>query len=452
MEKKPISRRSFLRSATVAAIGGIAAACAPAATQPPQQPAATEAVAEQPAAKERVKVTFMVPGSQQEDADFAPVFEEFNKMYDDIEGVYTPAGTGYTPQYNEKLLTMFAGGVAPDVFKTQFGNFGAWGAKGVYTPLDNFVTANPDITQFDDFFVNHVEGCKIDGKLMALPNDGAPEAIWYNVDLFNAANLEAPNWDWTWDDLTEAALTLTKKEGNITVQHGVGRPFWMETVWSNGGEILSEDGKQCLLDQPEAIEALTWMQDLVQKHQVTPSPEALSEMGEQDRFTTGKLGAFYAVRGSLGALRSIESFTFDAAPMVKSNKNKRVTRLLIGWTSIWSESKVPEPAYKLLAWICSPEGQRLRISRGFAHPSRKSLVEQDWYKNYTCNKCGSQNVSMVFPQMLLNKEARAWPAYPKEAEILQTINSELDYLWDGKKTAEQVAKDITSKVNSVVAG
>ena len=111
---------------------------------------------------------------------------------------------------------------------------------------------------------------------------------------------------------------------------------------------------------------------------------------------------------------------------------------------------MPDEAYKLAAWICSPEGQRLRIGRGYAHPSRKSLVGQDWYKNYECDRCNSHAVNNVFPEMLLNGEGRAWPAHPNEAEIVQAINTALDALWDGSKNAEQMATDLTAEINGIV--
>ena len=41
-------------------------------------------------ADEVVTVTFMVPGSANEDADFAPVCEEFNKRYPDIDAQPAP--------------------------------------------------------------------------------------------------------------------------------------------------------------------------------------------------------------------------------------------------------------------------------------------------------------------------------------------------------------------------
>lgn len=441
MNGRPISRRNFLKFAGISLAAGAISACAPVVVPEAGGDAAME---------EPVTVTFMVPGSTNEDADFAPVFEEFNARYSDIDGQYTPAGTGYGPAYNEKLLTMLSGGTAPDVFKTLFGFFGSLAEKDVYVPMDDYVASFPEETAFDDFFDAHVNACIIKGQLLALPNDGAPEGIWYNADLYDAAGLEYPSWDTDWSEMSAAAQVLTKVDGSITTQHGIGHPHWLGAIWSNGGEILSEDGTQCLMDSDESIAALDWMQSLVVEDKNAPGPEALSELGMMDRFTAGILGSFWCVRGCLGRLRSIEDFQFDAAPLPLSANGTRMTRLLIGWTSIWSGSEVPDEAYQLAAWICSPEGQRLRISRGYAHPSRKSLVEQDWYKTYECDRCNSHAVNNVFPEMLLNGEGRAWPAHAHEAEIVQAIQTSLDALWDGSKSAEQLAIDLTAEINGII--
>ena len=441
MTSSAFTRRSFLQVAGLGMAAGTLAACAPVVPE-----SGGDATAMEP-----VTVTFMVPGSTNEDADFAPVFDEFNARYPDIDGQYTPAGTGYGAAYNDKLLTMLSGGTAPDVFKTLFGYFGSLAEKDVYVPLDDYVASNPDITVFDDFFDAHVNACIIKGQLLALPNDGAPEGIWYNADLYDAAGLEYPGWETNWSDMSAAAQELIQMDGSITTHYGIGHPNWLGTIWSNGGEILSEDGTQCLMDSDESIAALDWMQSLVVRDGSAPGPEALSELGMVDRFTSGTMGSFWCVRGCLGRLRSIEDFQFDAAPIPLSNSGTRLTRLAIGWTSIWSGSKVPDEAYHLAAWICSPEGQRLRISRGYAHPSRKSLVEQDWYKNYECDRCNSHGVNNVFPEMLLKGEGRAWPAHPNEAEVIQAINTALDALWDGSKSAEQMATDVTAEINGIVS-
>ncbi len=88
MTRRSISRRNFLQWTGVGLATGVLAACAPM----PVPAASDEAAMAEP-----VTVTFMVPGSTNEDADFAPVFEEFNARYPNIDGQYTPAGTGYGP-------------------------------------------------------------------------------------------------------------------------------------------------------------------------------------------------------------------------------------------------------------------------------------------------------------------------------------------------------------------
>jgi len=477
MDKKHFSRRDFVKA--VGAVSGavVLAACQPevvketvmvekevekVVTQVVKEtvviegtPQVVEKVVEKvvtntPAPKAATQVSFMVPGSPNEDADFAPVFEAFNEMYDDVEGIYAPAGTGYGSKYNDKVMTMLAGGILPDCFKS-LDFFGSLADMGVYVPLDDYIAAEPEITQFDDFFQAHVDACLYKGEMMALPNDGAPVGYWYNVDMFEAEGLELPDWDTTWSEMLASAQEMTKVENGLTTSYGFGRPAWRIWVWSNGGLEMSEDGSKCTLDEPEAIEAMQWIQDSIVEHGVCPGPEALAEISQGERFQTGKLGGFTGARGGLGGLRGIEDFRFDAAPMPKSDKGIRMTQLLIGWTSIWKGSKEYDAAYKLAAFICSQEGQRLRISRGYAHPSRKSLVEEEWYKTYQCPKCNSFGVNSVFPEMLLRGEARALPAHKDRAQIDQVINTELDYLWDGSRPAEQVCQNIATEVNKIVS-
>lgn len=125
---------------------------------------------------------------------------------------------------NDKLLTMLAGGTAPDVFKTLFGFFVSLGEQGVYVPLDDYIASYPEETQFDDFFDAHVNACRINGQMLSLPNDGAPEDIWVNVDLYDEAGLELPDWETNWDEMLESATTMTKEENGVTTHFGIGHP------------------------------------------------------------------------------------------------------------------------------------------------------------------------------------------------------------------------------------
>ncbi len=410
----------------------------------------TAAVSRTPQAAQ-VTVTFTSPGGQVEDAAFQPVFAAFAKRYPNIAGLYRPYNTGYTSEYDNKLLTALAGDVGPDCFKVwpaQY--FGALAAKGTLVTLDPYIARDPSI-DLPDFFPEHLAACKFNGKYYALPNDGAPMAMWYNVDLFKKYGVGLPTWSWTWDDLLTAARTLTQSANGRYIQFGLGRPDWLSWVWSNGGEVLDPTGTTCLLNRPSAVAALQWIQDRALKDHVIPSPGDLQTVNASQLFMTGRLATSFGVRGDLGTYKSIQNSHFDAAPLPKSpHTGKRVASLGIGYTSLWTGSKHPEQAFTLAAWIASPTGEKLRISTGFAYPSRKSLVDQDWLARYRAPMAASYAINTVFTEELKHGEARAWTPTAKDQQILIAINSELSYLWDGSKSAKEMADVIVQKVNAVL--
>jgi ABC-type glycerol-3-phosphate transport system substrate-binding protein len=154
----------------------------------------------------------------------------------------------------------------------------------------------------------------------------------------------------------------------------------------------------------------------------------------------------FGARGALGNYRAIDSFTYDAAPIPRGPR-ARVAQLGAGHTSIWTGSKVPDAAFSVLGFICSAEGQRLKISRGYAHPSRKSLVEQDWFKDFKAPRSASNKINTVWPETIKRGEARApWP-HPREADLNRVANAQMGALWTGAKTPREIAQAIVAEAS-----
>jgi multiple sugar transport system substrate-binding protein len=251
--------------------------------------------------------------------------------------------------------------------------------------------------------------------------------------------------------LLTAAKQLTKSSGGRVTQFGMGQPDWISWVWSNGGEILDATGTKCLLNSPPAVDAFTWIQDAATKDKVIPSPGDLQSANADTLFTSGRLAMTFGVRGALGTYKTITSFHFDAAPLPKGAKG-RVANMGVGYTAVWTKSKVPDQGYTVAAWVASPEGEQLRISTGFAYPSRKSLVTQDWFAKYHAPMSASDNINTVFTDELNAGQARAWPPTAKDKQVLDAINKQLGYLWDAKKPAKQMADDMVTTVDAVLKG
>ena len=123
------------------------------------------------------------------------------------------------------------------------------------------------------YFPGLVEACTYNGKLTALPWFVDSGMLYYRKDLLDAAAIQVPK---TWDELVTAAKTLT---GSGKVKYGF---LWqgkqaevlvcdlVEFVGSNGGSILSPDGKTVTVADDNAVQAVQLMADTFTKDKITP--------------------------------------------------------------------------------------------------------------------------------------------------------------------------------------
>ncbi|HET7771659.1 MAG TPA: sugar ABC transporter substrate-binding protein [Chloroflexota bacterium] len=432
----PITRRLVLGAAATPL--ALAACAAPGASAPPStsiQPATLNVLSH----------------SAGEEPAFKAMFEQFKTKRPEIT-VHFSVGTtgGANAAYNEKLVSLVAAGDAPDVFKTAPFGFGQLAHNGAYLALDDYVKKQAAEVKPDDFFPSHYEGSKYKGKLYALPQTGAPQAIWINLDLWQREGQPVPGWDTTWADYLRAATAITKRDaGGPALQLGTGRPDWLSWIWSNGGDLYTADGTKMLIDQPAAIEALTWLQEAVHRHRVAPTNQEQADM-PLSAFENGRIGTVFGNRGGLGRYQSINGFTYDAAPLPKGPKG-RLAQTAVGHTSIWSGSKSKDAAFATLVFMCSTEGQKILIGDGgTAHPSRRSSTEQSWFKDFKPPRAASTRVNTTFPETLIRKEARAITPHPREAEINQTIQRHLGDLWSNAKPPRDVAAAIMAETSAMM--
>lgn len=335
------------------------------------------------------------------------------------------------------------------MFKAQGGTFGQFAEVGAYRELDGYIKKYAVDVKLNDLFAPHVEAGKYKGKTYSLSHNGAATAMWINVDLFQRAGLPLPSWNTTWDDLLKMGLALTKRPGGGEAEEiGLALPPYLSWIWGNGGDVYSEDGKKMLIDQPAAVEALAWVQDAIHKHRVVPNREEQAN-ASLSNFMNGRIGIAWGARGSLGMYRSITGFSYDAAPLPRGPK-ARVATLGVGYTSVWSGSKAPDAAFTFLNFFCSADGQRLAIQNGAAHPSRKGLTEEKWFKEFKTERSFSDRINTVFPETLNRNEARVRAAHPKEADIFRVVDANIAALTNNAKLPREVAQTIVAETSSMM--
>jgi len=135
------------------------------------------------------------------------------------------------------------------------------------------------------------------------------------MDAFDAAGVDYPTSEWTWDDFLAAAQALTFDENGdgLMDQYGYyfyGRYAHIESwAYQNGGRFLSED-RTAFEPDAQTLEAINFLHSLIDEHGVAPQPAEMD--GIDNPFEAG-LAAMW-IDGSWNAGR-LEGLNFDIAPI-----------------------------------------------------------------------------------------------------------------------------------------
>jgi len=284
-----MTRRDFLRATSFSAVGLALAACAPPAAAPASGGAAESAAP----ASDKTTIRFHARIGQQEDTLYDMQMPKFMEENPDIE-IVKESFPG--EEYNTKVSTMLAGNTLGDSVWSALGgatiNF-MW-AQNIVAPIDDLVAS--DNTDLSQWYEGCIKAITVEGNLLGLPFKSHPglAVIYYNQTAFEEAGLDLPAAGWTQEQQIEMAKTLTKADATP--------PFYgflpgTANVWKTmvtlmrafGGELLNEDGTQFQLNSELGIQAITYLYDLFQTHQVAPTPEQMVG-GANDMWIANSLG------------------------------------------------------------------------------------------------------------------------------------------------------------------
>ena len=163
-----------------------------------------------------------------------------------------------SPDYGTQIRAAFASGDYPEVFTVGQFDFPQWQHDGLIAVGNDYIEAQ------DDIYAGLRAAFTVEGDLYGAPKDFSTLALLYNIDLFEAAGVELPTADWTWDDMAAAAEALTGvEEGVVGFSAAADKFRWMAFFYANGAEIFDAEG-EVVFDSEAAIEALSFYQSFVE--------------------------------------------------------------------------------------------------------------------------------------------------------------------------------------------
>jgi len=323
--------------------------------------------------------------------------------------------------------------------------------QGVVEPLDGFL----DKDEKADFYENALDAYTYDGKLYGIPNSITLHSMLLNLDLFEEAGVTPPeNGEWTYDEFLEAAkkLTFDRDGDGKTDVHGFSTyimPGYYEAwpfFYKNGGSPLNEDMTEFTFDSPEAVQAIQDLADLKLTEEVAPETHGGNDVGgtfqawanEEQRTVAMQPWATWAIGAAQGKYPT--NFMVANYPTGESDTPKTIGGVG-GWVMFHQEDANKKAAIAdFMKFISSAEEQNVMAQNYGIFPARISAAEMDPFKD---------NPEMT-RAMEMSDQVVMLPRHPEWKKIDEAIQTQLQLVFNGEKTAEEAMADAKKAVDELL--
>ncbi len=175
-------------------------------------------------------------GSQNRHDRTIQVIEMFEAEHPEIDVVYEFSGW---EDHWTKLATQAAGGNLPDIMQQDYARLEEWVDRDLIMPLDDFVDSGA--LDFTNVSEAALEGGRIDDALYGVNLGTNSLSFVLDVDAFEAAGIELPSQDWTWEEFEETVMALSEATGGWGIGDGLSNEQLWKSLYLGHGEWAYND-------------------------------------------------------------------------------------------------------------------------------------------------------------------------------------------------------------------
>jgi multiple sugar transport system substrate-binding protein len=352
--------------------------------------------------------------------------------------------------YWEKKTTQLASDQLPDVFAMSTAYICDYASSGRLADLTSYLV-DPEISALvKNLPANAMENLTINGKTIGFPYATGTLVLYYNKTLFDAAGVEYPKAGWTYNDLLAAATKLSvDKNGDGELDQwgfdaGVaGIDIFYGILHSFGGTWFSADGTKSLVNSPESVKAVQFIQDLAYKNKVSPRPQDTE--GVDNPFASGLTAMHLGLVGDMSAYKEITDFQWDMAAPALGFNGEKAAGSIRGNPNFVVSAKTAHPyeAALLSAYMAGDEAQTILGQAKGRFPVNP--VGQAQYLS-----APPDNFNIII-ELMKNDVANEPLCINHSADILAAWASILEgEILTNNSTAEQVLPDLSTQIQTLL--
>ena len=355
------------------------------------------------------------------------LIDGFNASQDEYEAshVYVPFA-----DYEKQLTLGIASGELPDLVILDGCGMASFIQLGLFGDI-----SDADIN-WDEYMEGPMESTMLDGKHYGIPFATNCTALYYNKDLFDAAGIDYPDENTTWDEFHEMAKALTKDGvsgfGNAATNTDEGTFQCLQWLYTAGGSYTDiEDGVDAYKLMQEMIEDGSWTKECVN----------WTQSDVNNNFMAGNLAMQQNGPWQIpGIEANAPDLNYGVTVLPKKDADSEQATSILGGENMGVVNKDDTSgAEAFLKYYDQTDVMVDAMKQYGSYPPKTEAAKDSYWTDDPIQKAFLTQIDTSIPR----GPSAAWPSY---SSAIQTGFQEV---MTSAKTPEQAAKDTQAAVDAV---
>jgi multiple sugar transport system substrate-binding protein len=348
--------------------------------------------------------------------------------------------------YTTTLTTQIAGGSGPDLVWMLENSAPDFVTSGALVPLDDTLQKT-DGYGFADLAPAATKLWQSGGKLYAYPFSTSPFGVFVNTDLLKQAGQATPaeliaagKWDWSTAVAEAAAVNAATGKAGLVVRDFEYKTWDnLASIWTGwGAQAWSADGKTCGFNQPEMVQAMTFLHKAIFADKALPGPGTSADFFAGDASMT-------ITQISRASLLKDAKFGWDLVPLPSGPKGKYAVIGQAG-LGVLKKSANSAAAADFLAFFTNPTNSA-KLAAYFPPPRQSQINAETLAKTNPLLK--PDQLQQVVVAGISSGVVK--PSHSGQAELNQAVRAALDPLWKPDANVSSVLSGVCTAIAPLLA-